>query len=155
MNADNTNTSRRDTGRAATSGQMTYYPDQYKSEREYWAPHHAEQLLDAKWRRYLRLIVAGLALLISSFLMFLMIRALYFSPVDNTVATNLISSGNETDMWIKIAVISGTFLTFIIIFGALIRGLFAADRDAEKHAPTNPRLNPAIQAMEMSQGNPD
>ena len=127
----------------------------YIAEREYWAPHHAEQLLDAKWRRWLRLVVAGLALFISSLLMFLMIDTLYGETAENTLAVNLLQTGNEAGMWLKITIVSGTFLTFILIFGALIRGLFAADRDAEKHAPANPRLNPALQAMEMSQGNPD
>ena len=87
--------------------------------------------------------------------MFLMIHALYLSPADNTVATNLFRAGNEIDKWVKLAIVSGTFLTFIIVFGALIRGLFAAARNVEKHASTNPKLNPALQAMEISQNNPD
>lgn len=129
--------------------------DIYIAEREYWKPHHDEQLLDARLRRRLRLIVAVLALFVSLILMFFMIDALYLSPVENTVAGSLLKPSTPADMWLKITLVSGTFLTFILVFGALIRGLFSADRNMEKHTSTNPRLNPVLKAMEMSQNNLD
>lgn len=80
-----------------------------------------EQLQDMQDARRARRIVARLAIGIPVFMLALLLLGLIFPAIFGGFLHN-----DQTDMWPKVVLISGTFLTFIFIFGALVRGVFAS-----------------------------
>ena len=110
---------RKTTERAPPSPQSGWV-ELHAAERDYWKPHDDERLTDMKWRRRTRLVISILAVVIPVGLLLCMLWAAALFPRG-------IFAGES--MWPQIVFISGTFLTFIFVFGALVRGAFADSRD--------------------------
>ena len=92
------------------------------SDREYWKPHHDELLKDLQWRRRTRLAVSVLAAVMPAGLLGLLAAALTCAGEPGYLCDQRVGE------WPKIAVISGAFLTFIFVFGGLVKGVFAISR---------------------------
>ena len=82
-----------------------------------------EQLEDMRVARDTRRIVARLAIGIPIAMLVVLALALMFPYLFNGFFHD-----KHTSMWPKIVLISGTFLTFIFVFGALVRGVFAPSK---------------------------
>lgn len=78
-----------------------------------------EYLTSRVWQRWTRLVVACLATIIPVGMLVGLVVA-FICP--DTFGSFL----KDANMWLKIAIVSGTFLSFIFVFGALVRGVFAS-----------------------------
>lgn len=82
-----------------------------------------EYLTSRVWHRWTRLTIAVLATIIPVGMLVWLVAALSYP---DTFGSFL----QEANMWLKIAIVSGTFLSFIFVFGALVRGVFTSSSDA-------------------------
>lgn len=88
-----------------------------------------EYLKNRRWQRRTRLTIACLATIIPVGMLGWLIAA--FIWPDGSFLKDA-----STNMWLKIAIVSGTFLSFIFVFGALVRGVFTSSSDAsEEYRP--------------------
>ena len=107
------------------------------SERESKLKIGDEHLKAMQWLRWTRLFVAIFAAAIPIGMLALLGFALFCPIAKKTVIGKLLGSGFYVHMWPKLALISGTFLTFIFVFGALVKGVFASSREKVNEPPSH------------------
>ena len=84
-----------------------------------------ERLATMQWLRRARNIVAFLAIGIPIAMLVWLFVALTVPCVGK------IFYDAEVDMWVKTAVVSGTFLSFIFVFGGVVKGIFSSSRNED------------------------
>ena len=84
-----------------------------------------ERLETMRWLRRARNIVAIVATVIPIALLAWLLAAL------TNPCVGRFFYDNDVNMWAKVAVISGTFLTFIFVFGGLVKGIFSSSRNED------------------------
>ena len=82
-----------------------------------------EYLKSRVWQRWTRLVVACLATIIPVGMLGWLIAAFICPDIFGSFL-------QDANMWLKIAIVSGTFLSFIFVFGALVRGVFTSSSEA-------------------------
>ena len=84
-----------------------------------------ERLATMQWLRRARNIVAALAIGIPIAMLAWLFVALTVPCVGK------IFYDDRVDMWLKVVVVSGTFLSFIFVFGGVVKGIFSSSRNED------------------------